>query len=246
MSLSLNATNLAISPGLKSNFQASGGSEPYIYTVLPNGSGGTINSSSGLYAPPARVNEDPEKLYDTIVVVDSIADSSSLAILVGDPLLLLCNILQIEMDLPADRVYLWDQKKNEPKDNGIYIIVSEMNPRPLANVNRLNSAGESEQYVVMNTIVQVDIKSRGPGARMRKEEIILALNSNYSESQQEKNSFQIGRIPPGKRFVNLSQIDGMAIPYRYTIDVSIQYAFKKSKAAPYFSSFPTASVLIDP
>lgn len=98
----------------------------------------------------------------------------------------------------------------------------------------------------MLATLDIDIISRGPEARDRKEEIILALNSIYAQSQQEGNSFYIGKLPPSARFVNLSNIDGAAIPYRFRISVNLQYAFVKSKAIDYFDTFSTVQETIQP
>ncbi len=90
----------------------------------------------------------------------------------------------------------------------------------------------------------LDIISRGPAARDQKELVIAALNSNYSEQQQEKNAFYIGKISTG--FANLSNIDGAAIPYRFHISCAFQYTVTVSQAIPYLDSFQTSVVDINP
>jgi hypothetical protein len=85
--------------------------------------------------------------------------------------------------------------------------------------------------------LSIDIISRSNEALLRKEEILLALNSQYAESQQELNSFFIGTLPAGGQFVNLSYVDGAAIPYRYNISINIQYFVTTLKASPYYTDF---------
>jgi hypothetical protein len=94
--------------------------------------------------------------------------------------------------------------------------------------------------------LQVDIISRDTEARDRKEEVILALNSNYARTQQAANSFNIGALPPGAQFVNLSEQDGAAIPYRFSIPVAIQYFFTKTTAVASFGTFQTPQVNTNP
>ena len=65
----------------------------------------------------------------------------------------------------------------------------------------------------------------------------MALNSVYSESQQEGNSFSIGRLPAHGGFRNLSMVDGAAIPYRYQISINIQYAVSSQQSIEYFDTF---------
>jgi hypothetical protein len=95
----------------------------------------------------------------------------------------------------------------------------------------------------MLAVTDIDIISKGPAARDRKEEIILAFNSNYAQQQQDANSFYIGKISTG--FLNLSDIDGAAIPYRYRISVNMQYAFQKASPVSRFDTF-TKTIYTNP
>ena len=238
MSLVLNQTLTAIAPGLTSSFGAQGGTSPYTYTVRSGGAGGSINSSSGLYTAPAAMGTTPQTLFDTIQVSDSAGAVATSQILVGSPLFLFCEIIQHEMGLPPGRVYLWDQKINQPTDSDLYVAVSMPICKPFANVIGPDSTGSnSDQFVSMQATLDIDIISRGPAARDQKEQVLLALNSVYSQQQQEANSFLIGRLPPGSRFINLSSIDGAAIPYRYKISMNMQYAVSRTKAVSYFDTF---------
>lgn len=246
MGLVAASTNGAISPGMISYVYGSGGSAPYVYSVVPGGAGGTVASDTGLYTAPLTIGETPAQFYDTIRVTDAGGATADTRILVGDSLILLCDIIQREMDLADGRVYIWDQKINQPKDASPYVAVAVVTCKPFSNVNKLNADGESEQFTNFQAQIQIDIISRGPSARTRKEEIILALNSNYAQSQQEKNSFTIGKLPPGARFINLSQGDGAAIPYRFSIGVSLLYAVTKTKVVPYIDSFSDPQIITDP
>lgn len=246
MSLALTQTLTALAAGLTASFQGVGGTAPYAYSVRANGASGVIDASTGIYQAPAVVPSAPAKLYDVIQVLDADGATATSQILVGTPLLLFCEVIQQEMGLANGRVYLWDQKIMQPTDSGLYIAVSVLRPKPFANTNKFNADGTSTQSVNMYADLQVDIISRGPEARDRKEELILALNSNYAQSQQEINSFYIGKLPPGAQFLNLSNIDGAAIPYRYAIGVSIQYFVTKVKAVPYFDTFVTPVPEIEP
>ncbi len=176
MTLSLTQTKTALGPGLTASFLGVGGSEPYAYTVATGGAGGTVDYSTGIYTAPAVLGTGPIHAYDTIVVTDYAAATASSTILVGTPLLLFCEILQKELGLANGRVYLWDQKIMQPTDSGLYVAVSVPSCKPFSNVNR-NVDGDQDQFVSMLATVDIDIISRGPEARDRKEEIILALNS---------------------------------------------------------------------
>lgn len=247
--LALTQSKTALSVNLQASFLAIGGTPPYTYSVRANGAGGIINSSTGLYTAPNIINGGsygpPKQIYDTIQVKDNIGAIASSQILVGSSLLLFCDIIQNQLGLANGRVYLWDQKIMEPTDSGLYVPVAVLSCKPFASVNSSDGSGSafnSTQYVSMYAQLQVDVISRDTEARDRKEEIILALNSNYARSQQEGNSFYIGQLPPGAQFVNLSSADGAAIPYRFNISVAMQYFMTKTQAVPYFSTFSTPQI----
>lgn len=247
--MSVAQTLTAIGPNITSSFLGVGGTAPYSYAVRAGGAGGSIDSVTGVYTAPAQVASDPSLLYDTIIVTDSSTPTPGAVlaqILVGTPFLLFCEIIERQLGLAPGRVYLWDQKVRQPKDFGLYVAVSVPSCKPFANNTTYDSSGNSVQSVNMLATMELDIISRGPDARDRKEEVILALMSDYAQLQQTANSFLIGRLPPGSRFINLSSIDGAAIPYRYKISINMQYAVTKTQATPYFDTFAQPTIYSNP
>ncbi len=247
MPLTLSQSYTAVGPSRMVSFFANGGSEPYFYSVDAGGAGGTIDPTTGVYYSPAVLQPEPLKAYDTVTVTDYDNDSTSAQVLVGSPLILFCDIIRHELGLAAGRVYLWDQKLMQPTDNDLYVAVSVPSCKAFANVNRQATDGdEAQQMISMMATLDVDIISRGPTARDRKEEVLLAVGSTYSEQQQEANGFSVGRLPPSGRFINLSNVDGAAIPYRYRISLNMQYAYAKTAALPYIDDFEAVEVNTDP
>lgn len=222
----------ALAPNLSTFFLGVAGTPPYTYVVLAGGAGGTI-LPSGQYTAPSVTGSD------TIRVTDSLAAFADLSILIGTPLELFCDIIQKELSLTDDQIFLWDQKINIPTDSRLYVAISVVSCKPFGNNNRFN-AGDAQQSLNMLAVVGVDILSRGPDARDRKEEIILALNSTYAQQQQELNSFYLGKLSTG--FVNLSEIDGMAIPYRFNISFNMQYIVNVTKPVQYYDDFDSADI----
>lgn len=230
--LSLISNSPAVAPGVTVPFSGIGGIPPYIYDVAPGGAGGTIDSN-GLYTAPAITGTD------TVEVTDSVNSVSELSILIGTPLELFCDVIQQFMGLSQGQVYLWDQKINIPTDSRLYIAVSNLSCKPFSNTRYFNN-GISTQMTNMSATLSVDIFSRSGEARDRKEEVILAFNSQYSESQQELNTFRI--FPISTSFLNISEQDGSAILYRYQIAFQVQYCFTKAIATSYYDSFSLPTV----
>lgn len=241
MSLALLQNISSIAPRMKTPFAGTGGTAPYSYAVLGGGAGGTIDPVTGLYVAPATTGTD------TVQVTDSLAATAQASIKIRTALELFCDVIQTDMDLDDGQVYLWDQKIDIPTDSRLYIAIAVMSCKPFGNSNRPDSSGsglDAEQFASFMATLSVDILSRGPEARDRKEEVILALKSNYAQSQQEANSFYIA--PLSTAFTNLSEVDGAAIPYRFNISVNLQYAVKKSQAISYYDDFADVAVVTDP
>jgi hypothetical protein len=240
-------TATAVGANITASFQGVGGILPYSYSVFPGGAGGSIDASTGVYTAPATIASSPTDAYDVVTVTDAVNAKVSSQILVGTPLMLFCEIVQRQMGLANGRVYVWDQKINMPTDSGLWIVVSVARCKPFGNVNRFvddGGAGQSQQYVSMNALLDIDLISRGTGARDRKEEFLMAVNSNYAQYQQDANSFYIGKLPAGSSFINLSELDGDAIPYRFRISLALMYAVSKQANAPYYDNnfiFTTAT-----
>jgi len=244
LAIAITQTATAVGTNAPASFLALGGTPPYVYSVLPGGAGGTINSGTGEYTAPAIASSDPKLSSATIQAKDALNATATAKILVGTPLILFCDIIQKELGLANGRVYLWDQKIMQPTDDALYVAVTMQSCKPFGNSNRPSADGvEAEQYVSMAAVVDIDIISRGPAARDRKEEVILALESNYSRQQQVANSFYVGKL--SSNFVNLSEVDGAAIPYRYRISVAMQYAVTKNKPTQYFDDF-TVTEYVNP
>lgn len=236
MTLAISQSLTAIAARCKASFFASGGTSPYVFSVAAGGAGGVIDPVTGSYTAPLNFKSSPIENVDTIVVVDAVGATAQAQILVGSPLLLFCDIIAKELGICRSRVYVWDQKINQPTDCDLFVAVSVFNVKPFGTSNRFNvDTNEAEQFVAVMASLNLDIISRGPVARDRKEEVLLALNSVYAEQQQAANNFKIARL--SSSFINLSEIDGAAIPYRFRISVNMQYSYPKQSQAPYFDEF---------
>lgn len=238
--MTLTLGQLATAVGLRASttFYGVGGTAPYTFAVLAGGAGGTVDAATGVYTAPSSLGTDPRKTSDTVQVTDSATPTpatATAAVLVCSPVMLLGDILQQGLGLANGRVYLWNQRIPEPSDAGLFIAVSVPVCKPYASIRRFNAdTGTTDQYLSMQAVVDLDLISRDSSARDRKEEAVLALNSDYALSQQYANAFRLALIPGS--FVDASQVDGAAIPYRYRISVKMLYTATKSQNASYYTS----------
>lgn len=207
--------------------QAFAGAEPYLYSVLPGGIGGSI-SADGIYTAPASIG------VDTIQAVDDLGEIATFKVYVGTPLHLVGDIVRKYMGLDEDQVYLYNQKYKIPPDQRIYIAISQLTSRAFGSSSKTVNGIET---IAANIISPIDItiQSRSMDALLRKEEIILALDSEYARRQQELNGFYIGKL--SANIVPLNQEEGAAIPYMFNLTVNLQYSYRKSNNSLYFDDF---------
>jgi hypothetical protein len=214
-------------------FGATGGTEPYAYSVEPGGAGGTINPSTGVYTSPASGSGE-----DTIVVTDADMSTDSGIINICTPLQLVCDIIQTSMGLSAGQVYIYNNKINIPVDSALYVAVGVIASRPFGNRPRFDGSGsglDAIQSVNVLDTISIDILSRSQEALNRKEHVLMALTSPYAQQQMAFNSFFVAPLPQG--FVNLSAVDGAAIPYRFNISCNLQYFSTLTTPTDYFDTF---------
>lgn len=232
MSLTLLANTQAIGLGQTARLSVIGGTAPYSFNVLQGG--GSIDSSTGVFTGSLVPGQS------IIQAIDSLGASGTLPILSDTPLELFCDIIRSEMGLSTDQVYIYNQKFDIPKDEKLYIAIGLSNLKPFGNTTLFNSDGTTTQSVNMLATLSVNIMSRSTDALYRKEEVIMALQSIYAQSQQEINSFYIAKLP--LTFVSLSEEDGPAILYRFFLGINMQYFTTKVKAVPFYDTFEQPAV----
>lgn len=249
MALSLYQTKTALGPSRIAYFLGSGGTGAMTYSVVAGGAGGTINATTGFYTAPATVPVNPSQSSDTIMVTDSASPTPATAtatIMVGNTLDLVCDIIQHELGLASGRVFQWNGKIFQPTDQSMYVVIAVPGIKPFANTTKPKDGdwANSEQCAYLMATLDINVISRNTEASRRAPEVIMALLSQYSQAQQENNSFHIGRLPT--RINDLSGIDGAAIPYRYQFSVNVQYSEKKIKADDLFDTFQEVEVVTNP
>lgn len=219
-------------------FSASGGTGPYVWSKV---SGSGAITSGGLYTASYKSG------VAVVRVVDSLSASATIQLTIHSALTWLCKVLKTELELSDDQVFLWDQKLIIPNDFRMYVAVGTVSCKPFANTRAYDPSGSGLNTVQSTNFLcnaSIDIYSRGVDARDRKEEIVMALKSQYAQQVQQAYGFFIAGLTSS--FLNLSEIDGPAIPYRYMIQVALQYKITKTKAVDYYDDFPGTELITDP
>jgi len=159
---------------------------------------------------------------------------------------IIVDIIKSELELPD----YYDTDKNTPSIvigfqnfkmgnvDDLQVVVSSIDSSIIASTNKLDADEETEtQRVVMRETIQIDLVSRNNEARQKRANILMALESYYSLSQQEKYQFKIFRSPTG--FVNTSDAEGGSNVNRFTISIPVHVWYENIKTLEdIYETFP--------
>lgn len=134
------------------------------------------------------------------------------------------------------RVFIYNQNFTLPSYDHMLIVVSETPGRVIGSQSRFDDVNDKEiQEVVMQKEIGIDILSRNSEARNRKEEVLMALQSIYSQQKQEENGMKI--FGYSMSFVDVSEAEGAGQINRYRASIFLHVRYIKEKDVDYFATF---------
>ena len=235
MSTIIKVSSNTITSGILIRYEVSGGTAPYVVTLVAGGDGGTL-LPNGYYQAPNAIPIGEQK----IKAVDALLQEFIITIYLVSYPQLVCKIIQDYMGLSNGQVFLYNQKITLPKDSNLYIALK---------VDGVKTFGSSVKYDGTNEIssvnaqanLSIDIMSRSLLALTRKEELIFALNSFLSQRIQAANSFKIASIPSS--MTDISNIEGSLIPYRFNVSINVLYAKSYRASTDYYDDFSNSIII---
>lgn len=160
---------------------------------------------------------------------------------------IVADLLASEMGLDEQHCLLGDQKWDIPADKQLFVVVFDQAAAPIGaasyletNPASINVDKEIQQAAVLHD-VRVEIMSFDADARLRKEEVGLALGGIASQQAGEQYGLQIGRAQPP---VNASETEVSGRLQRFVIHVNVTALHQKVKTPPgygYFDKFNGAT-----
>lgn len=163
---------------------------------------------------------------------------------------IIVDILNYEMQMPKDTVFIRDQNFKFNDSGNLNIVVGQIGaPQYIGASTHLYEDTEQDppqireiQETVSREDIRIDIMAIDKSAIMRRYEVIAALKSFYSQQQQEINYFRIFSLPNG--FLNTSDAEGGSTLMRFTITIACHVWYRKEKilelpAGDYYDDFKT-------
>jgi hypothetical protein len=220
-------------------FYASGGVEPYVFSLTSEDDyvNGSIDSVTGIYTAPNSYGDDK------IIVTDANSDTAEIEVFIMNTYSLLIDIIRTEMELENDQVVLYNQKFNIPNDSRMYVSVAIVRDKIFSNKKTHKQIGAGYfqiQDLSHDATIMIDCYSRKEEPINRKDEILMALKSDYAQNQMNLNSFRAFEL--GSDFIDVSRVDGTAIPYRFQTSIKMQYITQKIKQVAYYDTFQEIEV----
>lgn len=161
---------------------------------------------------------------------------------------IVADILGTEMELDEAHCLLGNQKWDIPADEELFVVVFDQAAPPIGAANYLDTdeasatfGKEIQQSTVLHD-VRVEIMSFDASARLRKEEVGLALASILAQQQAEQYGIQIGRAQTP---VDASETEVTGRLQKFVIHVAVTAMHMKVKTPPkadYFDKFNGATV----
>jgi hypothetical protein len=147
------------------------------------------------------------------------------------------DIIRKEMNLNQQNIWIHSQnRKIPPQSQELYVTVGCVDFLPISSKSRYNPVDDTEiQTVYGRATVQIDILSRSREARIRRAELLMALNSYYSKEVQDKKQFRIFELPA--RFINTSSLEGGSEINRFSLIIRAMISEDKVKETDYYDTF---------
>jgi hypothetical protein len=163
------------------------------------------------------------------------------ALVSREPVKVIADILMSELGLDSNHIILEYEKINIPPDqNSLYVALTYISGKAIGNNNYAipSATGMTEiQEVAMQHIIQIDIMSFGNTARLRKEEVIMALYSLAAKEAMDRYCMKIARIPTD--LLNASNFEATKLLNRYVMTIPVFSIYSKTKdVKDYYTTFP--------
>ena len=153
-------------------------------------------------------------------------------------MVIICDIIQQQLQLPVGRIYFAFQEFKMPKDSGLFVILQYANGTPYSTTKRIinTSNGLQEELTIYSKDSYIlSLLSKDDSARQNKEKAALALKSTFAQQQAEKYAFKIGAVANTIRQASFAEEPAML--NRYDIDFNVLTWQSVTNDIPYYDKF---------
>lgn len=147
------------------------------------------------------------------------------------------KILINEMNISAKRIWAYNADVDIPTDGKLFIVLSYAEKTPYSNNTKYvasdNGLNEVQTMNVAEDVI-ISLLSQNTDARDRSYEVLMALNSTYSQNLQVKNRIHISRIG---QVLDNSFLEATARLNRFDVHCRVLTAYDKIKEVDYYDNY---------
>ena len=163
--------------------------------------------------------------------------------LLVEPDIILADIITTELGIDPTRVVVSEDNYQAPTDDNLYIIIAPGNSKIIGSKKKFNPDTNKEiKSVVVSQQYNVELVSKNREALNSKEEVIMAITSDYATRQAELNNFQLYR---NGDMLNLSSVEGSSSLRRWRIPLIMTYLIEKRETTIYYDKYRETEEVID-
>lgn len=155
---------------------------------------------------------------------------------------ILKQIIDKEMEMPANRVWAYNSDVPLPKDEDLFIVLFIKEQTPISNTSKYISTTKGmteKQFINIKEEITISLISKSTQARERAHEVILALNSLYSRQLQAQNKIHISILGD---VYDASFLEASAMLNRFDCRIRVFKSYAKIKAiSDYYDKFPNTA-----
>lgn len=164
---------------------------------------------------------------------------------VKEPIKVLAEILKVEMALEDGQIMLGLENWVIPPNTGLYIALFYGPDTVIGAESDFDPETNDEiQSAAMLHTINIDALSFDSSARLRKQEIVMALNSIFAQQQLEANLMRIGHLP--QSFVPVPELEETKQLNKYRLTFAMNALHQKVKPVTYYDDFPEPQILTNP
>lgn len=157
-------------------------------------------------------------------------------------------IIATFMEIDVERVYIYNQDFKIPSIMDLFIVIEYKGSKNFSSNSRFTAteeadSGKEEISVLTSEIFTINVFSKSEEARLRKEEVPMALTSILAQQQQEIFQYQIGYV--ARNFLNISELEGAGMLNRFAIDIGVNIWRAKDLSVNYYDTF-SKEIVVEP
>lgn len=164
----------------------------------------------------------------------------------NDPLVLVCDILQHELDIPKERLFIFNDDRELPKDDNLYIVV-EPESFPPYGVSHTHKIENGKYYEVTSASYKYRILihccSVNPEACDIAPQVSICMNSDFARNYMLSKGFHIGKLPVDVR--NMSSVEGTRRMNRLDCEFNMLSTVTTQKEVEYYDKFQNPEAITE-